>query len=102
MVVRVLYTLASRPDTVLIPQVAVSKTPTGHIAWVVDKDNKVQRRDLVVGAWHGSDWIIDRGLGAGETVVVEGIQRLRQGATVAPAPWTPPAAGSAPAAAASR
>lgn len=99
MYVRVLYTLASRPNTVLIPQMAVSKTPTGHIAWVVGQDNKVQRRDLVVGAWHGPDWIIDRGLGAGETVVVEGIQRLRQGAVVAPSPWTPPAvaAGSAPA-----
>lgn len=101
MVVRVLYTLASRPDTVLIPQAAVTKTPTGHIAWVVDKDNKVQRRDLVVGAWHGSDWVIDRGLGAGETVVVEGLQRLRQGAVVAPSPWTPPPA-PAPSTAASR
>jgi membrane fusion protein (multidrug efflux system) len=102
MYVRVLYTLASRPNTVLVPQVAVTKTPTGHIAWVVDQDNKVQRRDLVVGAWLGRDWIIDRGLGAGEMVVVEGIQRLRQGATVAPAPWTPPpaaASGPAPAAA---
>lgn len=99
MVVRVLYTLASRPDTVLIPQAAVTKTPTGHIAWVVDKDNKVQRRDLVVGAWHGSDWVIDRGLGAGETVVVEGLQRLRQGAVVAPSPWTPPPAPAPPTAA---
>ena len=99
MYVRVVYTSGSRPDTLLIPQVAVTKTPTGHIAWVVDADNKAQRRDLVVGAWHGSDWIIDRGLGAGETVVVEGIQRLRQGAPVTPSPWTPPAAaaGSAPA-----
>lgn len=95
MYVRVLYTLASRPNTVLIPQVAVTKTPTGHIAWVVDKDNKVQRRDLVVGAWHGSDWIIDRGLGAGETVVVDGLQRLRPGLTVAPTAWTAPAPAAA-------
>lgn len=93
--VRVVYTSGSRPDTVLIPQMAVTKTPTGHIAWVVDKDNKVQRRDLVVGAWLGPDWIIDRGLGAGEVVVVEGIQRLRQGAAVNPSPWTPPPAMAA-------
>ncbi len=90
MVVRVVYTSGSRPETLLIPQRAVIKTPTGHIAWVVDADNKAQRRDLVVGAWHGSDWIIDRGLGAGESVVVEGIQRLRQGAPVTASPWTPP------------
>jgi membrane fusion protein (multidrug efflux system) len=100
MYVRVVYTAGSRPDTVLIPQQAVVKTPTGHIAWVVGEGNQVQRRDLVVGEWHGSDWIVDRGLGAGETVVVEGLQRLQQGTVVKPLPWTPPApaAASAPAA----
>jgi len=102
MYVRVVYTAGARPDTVLIPQKAVVKTPTGHIAWVVGEGNQVQRRDLVVGEWHGSDWIIDRGLGAGETVVVEGLQRLQQGSVVKPLPWTPPAAapasGSTPAA----
>jgi membrane fusion protein (multidrug efflux system) len=104
MYVRVVYTSGTRPNTILIPQKAVTKTPTGHVAWVVDKDNKVQRRDLVVGEWHLSDWIIERGLGAGETVVVEGIQRLQQGMTVRPVPWVPtPAGGAAPApAAASR
>jgi membrane fusion protein (multidrug efflux system) len=59
----------------------------------------------VVGEWHLSDWIVERGLGAGETVVVEGIQRLQQGMTVRPVPWVPTPAGGAaraPAAAASR
>lgn len=99
MYVRVVYTSGSRPDTILIPQTAVTKTPTGHIAWVVGQDHKAERRDLVVGAWHGPDWIIDRGLGAGETVVVEGIQRLRQGAPVSASPWTPPPAAAASASA---
>lgn len=100
--VRVVYTSGTRPNTILIPQKAVTKTPTGHVAWVVDKDNKVSRRDLVVGEWHQSDWIIERGLGVGETVVVEGIQRLQQGAPVRPVPWVarPAGAGSAPMAAA--
>ena len=35
MVVRVVYTSGTRPNTILIPQKAVTKTPTGHIAWVV-------------------------------------------------------------------
>jgi membrane fusion protein (multidrug efflux system) len=99
MVVRVVYTAGSRPDTVLIPQKAVVKTPTGHIAWVVDAQNKVSRRDLVVGEWFGSDWIIERGLGSGETVVVDGIQRLQQGATVRPVPWVPPSPAAGPGAA---
>ena len=95
MYVRVVYTAGERPNTVLIPQQAVIKTPTGHIAWVVGADNTVQRRDLVVGEWFGNDWIIEKGLGAGENVVVEGLQRLRQGAAVKPVPWTPAAAGTA-------
>jgi membrane fusion protein (multidrug efflux system) len=89
MYVHVRYTAGSRPNTVLIPQKAVVKTPTGHVAWVVGEGNKVQRRDLVVGEWHQGDWIIERGLGAGETVVVEGLQRLQQGAIVTPVPWVP-------------
>lgn len=99
MYVRVVYTSGERPNTVLIPQKAVTKTPTGHIAWVVGPDNKVLRRDLVVGEWLKNDWIIEKGLGAGETVVVEGLQRLQQGATVKPTPWAPTAAASASSAA---
>jgi len=106
MYVRVVYTTGSRLNTVLIPQKAVTKTPTGHVAWVVGPGNKAERRDLVVGEWHQSDWIIERGLGGGESVIVEGLQRLQQGSLVKPVPWTPTAApaGAAPApsAAASR
>jgi membrane fusion protein (multidrug efflux system) len=95
MYVRVVYTSGERPNTIVIPQKAVTKTPTGHVAWVVGPDNKVERRDLVVGEWLKSDWIIDKGLGAGEMVVVEGLQRLQQGAVVKPSPWVPGAAPSA-------
>jgi membrane fusion protein (multidrug efflux system) len=91
MFVRVEFISAKRPDTVLVPQQAVIKTPTGHIAWVVDKDGKAMRRDLVVGPWLKDDWIVEKGLGAGETVVVEGHQRLQPGAPVKAVPWTPPA-----------
>jgi membrane fusion protein (multidrug efflux system) len=109
MFVRVEFIAAKRPDTILIPQKAVIKTPTGHIAWLVNKDGKAERRDLVVGAWLRDDWIVEKGLGAGETVVVEGQQRLQPGAPVRPTPWTrgatpspapgQPAAAVAPAAA---
>lgn len=107
MYVRVVYTAGSRPNTVLIPQKAVSKTPTGHVAWVVNGEHKVERRDLVVGEWFKNDWIIERGLGEGETVVVEGLQRLQQGTVVAPSPWQsgpagPGAASAPPTPAASR
>jgi multidrug efflux system outer membrane protein len=59
MFVRVLLDVGQRPNSVLVPQAAVVKTPTGHIAWVVTKDNKVERRDLVMGPWHKEDWRVD-------------------------------------------
>ena len=84
-----------------MPQQAVIKTPTGHIAWVVDKEGKAARRDLVVGSWLKDDWIIEKGLGAGEMVVVDGHQRLQPGVPVKAVPWTPgpggPGAAGAPA-----
>jgi membrane fusion protein, multidrug efflux system len=89
MFVRVEFISAKRPDTVLVPQQAVIKTPTGHIVWVIDKEGRAMRRDLVVGQWLRDDWIIEKGLGAGEMVVVDGYQKLQPGAPVKAVPWTP-------------
>ena len=87
MYVRVEFISAQRPDTVLIPQKAVVRTPTGHVAWVVTNDGRAERRDLVVGTWLRDDWIVEKGLGAGETVVVDGHQRLQPGVPVRAVPW---------------
>jgi membrane fusion protein (multidrug efflux system) len=100
MYVRVELTAAQRPNAILIPQQAVVKVPTGHVAFVVAPDGKVERRDLVVGEWHKEDWIIEKGLGAGDRVVVEGVQRVQPGMTVRPVPYMPMASPrTAPAAA---
>jgi len=98
MFVRVEFISAPRPDTVLIPQTAVIKTPTGHIAWVITKDGKAERRDLVVGTWLRDDWIVEKGLGPGEMVVVDGHQRLQPGVPVKVVPpgGIPPGATGAP------
>ena len=40
-----------------------------------------------------SDWIISEGLKPGETVVVEGVQKVRPGSLVTPRPYAPPPAG---------
>ncbi len=104
MFVRVEMTAGQRPGTILVPQQAVVKVPTGHVAFVVTVDNKVERRDLVVGEWIKDDWIVEKGLAAGDRVIVEGVQKAQPGATVKPVPYgaAAPAAqpGAAPAAAA--
>jgi membrane fusion protein (multidrug efflux system) len=74
----------------------------------VGPDNKVERRDLVVGEWTGEDWIIEKGIAAGERVIVDGVQRVQAGVVVAPvdagagarqaAPAAPEVAPSKPAA----
>jgi membrane fusion protein (multidrug efflux system) len=98
MFIRVQLTAGERPNTVLIPQRAVMKVPNGHVAYVVNAQNKIERRDLVVGEWFKDDWIIEKGLIGGDTVVVDGLQRVQPGMTVRPAAYQPKAPGaSAPA-----
>jgi len=53
---------------------------------VVGPDNKVSFRNVKVGPREGSLWVIEDGLKAGERVVVEGLQKIREGALVSPKP----------------
>ncbi len=99
MFVRVEVTIGERPNTILVPQQAVVKVPTGHVVWVVRDDGTVERRDLVVGEWFGDQWIVEKGVVAGEKIVVTNIQKLQPGIPVravaagaSAAPSAPPAA----------
>jgi membrane fusion protein (multidrug efflux system) len=93
MFVRAELDVGVRPGAILLPQKAVIKTPVGHSVWVV-VDGQVQRRDLVMGQWLGDRWIVERGLGADEVVVVDGARALSPGAAVkiVPAGLAAPAA----------
>ena len=89
---------AVRPDAILVPQRAVQQGGRGHFVWLVGKDGKAALRPVVVGDWQGDHWFISEGLQAGDQVVVDGAQRLAQGAAVT----VVARAASAPAPAASR
>jgi len=80
--VRIRLKGAIRPNAILVPQRAVQNASKGHFVWVVDKDNKVEQRPVVVGQWHENDWFIDEGLHADDKVVVEGLLSIRPGMTV--------------------
>ena len=88
--VRVRLKGAIRPNAITIPQRAVQQSAKGHFVWVVNKDNQVEARPVVVGEWIGNDWLISEGLNNGEKVVVDGAIRLTQGAAVTPSPYVPP------------
>jgi membrane fusion protein (multidrug efflux system) len=73
---------AVRPDALLIPQRAVQQGGKGHFVWLVDKDGKAVLRPVTVGDWYGDGWFVTDGLRAGDQLVVDGAQRLSQGAAV--------------------
>jgi membrane fusion protein (multidrug efflux system) len=74
-------------DALLVPQRAVSELQGGYQVAVVDGNNKVSIRTVKVGNRVGSEWVIADGLNRGERIVVEGVQKLRAGATVNPKPF---------------
>jgi membrane fusion protein (multidrug efflux system) len=55
---------------------------------VVGADDKVQIRSVKVGDRVGSLWVIEDGLKPGDRIIVEGMQKVRDGQTVKPMPWT--------------
>jgi RND family efflux transporter MFP subunit len=85
---RVRAVTATKNDALLVPQRAVSELQGSYQVAVVSDDNKIEMRTVKVGERTGSLWVIEDGLKAGETVVVEGIQKIKPGAVVQPKPYT--------------
>jgi membrane fusion protein (multidrug efflux system) len=72
---------------ILIPQQAVSRDPKGKpVALIVDDGNKVQQRLLRLDRAMGDQWLVASGLKPGDSVIVEGLQRVRPGASVKEVP----------------
>ena len=79
--VRVRVNGAQRPEAILVPQRAVLDGPKGKFVFVV-RDGKAEVRPVQVGDWHGDRWVIDEGLQAGESVIVDGMVKVRPGTPV--------------------
>ena len=90
-----------RHAALLVPQRAVSELQGNYQLLVVDAANRAHLRAVKVGPVSGAMWIIESGVQAGERVIVEGLQKARDGMTVNPRPYVP-AAPPAPDAAAPR
>jgi len=70
----------------LIPQSAVAQSQGSYQVAIVGGDHKVSIRTVKPGETVKSMWVIDSGLKPGEQVVVEGLQRLKEGTLVTPKP----------------
>ncbi len=71
---------------IAIPRTAVLSDQQGSYVWVVGDGNKAEQRRLQLGQSTPDTAVISAGLKEGETVVVDGVQRVRPGAVVNPAP----------------
>ena len=74
--------LGTRKDCVVVPQRAVVELQGKTFAWVVTKENTVSQRPITVAEQVGSGFLVSEGLNAGERIVLEGIQKVREGAPV--------------------
>src|SRR5512139_2531074 len=75
-----------KQGALLVPQRAVQELQNLYSVAVVGPDNKVAFRNVKVGPRVESLWVIEEGLKPGEKVVVEGLQRVREGVVVNPKP----------------
>jgi membrane fusion protein, multidrug efflux system len=76
-----------RKGALLIPQQAVSELQGIYQVGVVGSDNKATIKTMTLGPQFGDMWVVDSGLQAGENVIVDGLQRIKTGMTVAPVPF---------------
>lgn len=96
MYVRVTVEQGVDNQSLSVPQQAVQRDAGGQASvLVVNGENKLEQRKVVVGRADGNTWLIEEGIAAGDQVMVDGFQRARAGASVQPQPWTPPALAAA-------
>jgi membrane fusion protein (multidrug efflux system) len=76
-----------RKNALLIPQQAVSELQGVYQVGVVDSDNKVAIKTVKLGPLFSDMWVVESGLQVGDKVIVDGLQRVRTGVTVAPTPF---------------
>jgi membrane fusion protein, multidrug efflux system len=88
MFVRAVVQEGIKEGAILIPQQGVSRDPKGNpLALVVDAGEKVSQRMLTLDRAIGDKWLVTAGLASGDRVIVEGMQKVRPGASVKAVPF---------------
>jgi len=80
------------PNGVLAPQQGIEHDPRGDaLALVVDAQGRVEQRKVDVARAVGNQWLIDRGLAAGDRLIIDGLQKVQPGMAVQPIEASEPA-----------
>jgi membrane fusion protein (multidrug efflux system) len=73
-------------ERLTVSQAAVQRDQRGDFVLVVGADGLVKQRHVTLGAEAGTDFVVEEGLQEGESVIVEGLQRVRPGVPVTTVP----------------
>ena len=93
MYVRILIEQGVQKNALAVPQQSVQRDPSGGaLLYVVDAENKVGFRTVRLDRPVGTRFVVSDGLEIGDRVIVEGFQKIRPGAVVAPSEWNKDAA----------
>jgi len=74
-------------NALLVPQRAVAELQGAYQVALINATNGVHLQNVQVGDQLGSAWVIQSGLQAGDRVIVEGTQKVKEGAVVNPQPY---------------
>jgi membrane fusion protein, multidrug efflux system len=85
---RIRVTTGVKNNALLIPQRAVSQIQGKYMVAVVTPESRIDIRMVQVGQKIGTLWEINSGLKSKETVVAEGVMKVRPGELVSPKPFT--------------
>jgi len=85
-----------RKGALVIPQRAIFELQGVNQVGVVGPDNKVTIKSVQLGPQLADVWIVESGLQAGDSVIVDGLQRVKNGMTVAPAAFKDTEANALP------
>jgi membrane fusion protein (multidrug efflux system) len=88
---KVRFVADMKKGAMVVPQEAVTELQGNFQVAVVGQDNKVSIRPVKMGERIGALWEVTDGLKAGDRVVVQGVQKVRDGMTVTVKEWTSPA-----------
>ncbi|HEX5051190.1 MAG TPA: efflux transporter periplasmic adaptor subunit, partial [Planctomycetota bacterium] len=83
---KVRATMETKMGALLVPQRAVQEIQGTYQVAVVGAGDKVEMRSVTPGVRVDDLWVIDSGLQPGERVVVDGLQKVRDGVVVSPKP----------------
>ncbi|MDN3565884.1 efflux RND transporter periplasmic adaptor subunit [Paeniroseomonas aquatica] len=83
-------------QAIVLPRAAVLQDQGGNYVLAVDAEKKAQRKPVRLGRTIGDQVVVEDGLAGGEQVISEGLQRVRPGQEVNPAPAGAPPPGARP------